>query len=338
MFNHGTTVHVDVLPIVEKAIRSAAVTMRLSTDKAEVFKAQFEVLSAASLARGRLSAKSSGGGGARGKSRDKSEDSEGEERNSLAEKIDALLAGGAKDKEVASLLEKALSGRRESMSSTASTDMRMAMLLSPALSKPFSTQKMVSMEEALNGESRKVLREIKEAYKVITSMAEQFIEQSSAYCPAMCFYFKNGTCTYGAKCRFSHDIDAAPAKVVNAGKGGKGKRDQAGKPEQQNQQFQGGKGGKSGKGGKGGKGKGVAKETYAPKSLVVKETNASKGGGGKHKSFDKGCFICGDPKHFWGDDKFHNDSERKACMEMINRQYSRKSNGAAAADNNSSDE
>jgi hypothetical protein len=44
---------------------------------------------------------------------------------------------------------------------------------------------MVSMEEALNGESRKVLREVKEAYKIITSMAEQFIEQSSAYCPAM---------------------------------------------------------------------------------------------------------------------------------------------------------
>jgi len=185
MFNHGTTVHVDVLPIVEKAMKSAAVTMRLPTDKAEVFKAQFEVLAAASLARGRLSAKSSGGGGARGKSRDKSEDSDGEERNSLAEKIDALLAGGAKDKEVASLLEKALSGRKESVSSTASTDMRMAMLLSPALSKPFSTQKMVSKEEALNGESRKVLREIKEANKIITSMAEQFIEQSSAYCPAM---------------------------------------------------------------------------------------------------------------------------------------------------------
>jgi hypothetical protein len=114
MFNHGTTVHVDVLPIVEKAMKSAAVTMRLPTDKAEVFKAQFEVLAAASLARGRLSAKSSGGGGARGKSRDKSEDSDGEERNSLAEKIDALLAGGAKDKEVASLLEKALSEKQQS--------------------------------------------------------------------------------------------------------------------------------------------------------------------------------------------------------------------------------
>ena len=589
LFQYGATVHPDVLPIFDKATKCIASTMRLLPQHREVLKAQLEALQAESSARGRKSTKSSGGGGARGKSRERSEDSEEGDRSSLASKIEAMLASGSSEKDIASLLEKAVGGRTGSMSSTASADTRMFMLLSPALSKPQSTAKLVAIEEGMNAESRKVLREMKEANKIITSLIEQYIEQASAHSMAIrevlsryqeykrgnspdvdvkfgdeflsavnvklsvpymfalldkylsaqnrvknydrlqhlnknhfefkvmpveslhldperqfvvrrrspsisevkeklkdaranlavaqglhvdeavrvasdkqlvsllrralsetkdnfprlhvaylgaekivqnkrieaaaaaaddddkdvlgatdgredfeenlklkdyvsyttacfdenphiedtvkvakskpkkaeevdtefdgeltfgavesedkgsaerlkgekkpCFYFKNGTCTYGDKCRFYHDVDAAPAKVVNAGKGGKGKRDKAEKPEQQKPQFQGGKGGK------GGKGKVVEKESNVPKSLVAKENNnASKGGGGMYKTYEKGCFICGDLNHLWGDDKFHNDTERKARLDMLKRQYKQKSNGAAAADANNSDE
>jgi hypothetical protein len=57
-----------------------------------------------------------------------------------------------------------------------------------------------------------------------------------------------------------------------------------------------------------------------------------------YKTYEKGCFICGDLNHLWGDDKFHNDTERKARLDMLKRQYKQKSNGAAAADANNSDE
>lgn len=591
LFHHGATVHPDMLPIFERATKSIASTMRLQPQHREVLKAQLETLFAESSARGRKPTKPSSGGGAstRSKSRDSAE-SEGDDRSSLVEKIEAMLASGSSEKDIASLLEKAVSGRTGNVSSTASADTRMFMLLSPALSKPQSTTKMVAIEEALNDESRKVLRQMKEAYKILTSIMEQYIEQaasaaqSRAHSMAMqevlsryqnykrgnapdvdvklgdeflsavnvklnvpymvflmdkflsaqnrarnfdllhhlnnnlyefkvkpvetlqldterqfiiqrrapsiseikeklkdaradlavaqgyhvdeamrvasdkqlvsllrralsetkdsyprlhasylgaekivknkrieaaatgdddkealgaadgdgatddfddklklkdyvsyatacfdenphiadtvkivkgkpkraekvdedaedeltfgaigssedeaaerpnkqkhCFFFKKGTCTQGAKCRFLHAADAAPVKVVHAGKSGKGMRDQANTQEQQKP---------SGKGSKGGKGKVVQQEVVAIKTVVTKETTAKKDGG-IYKTYEKGCFICGDPDHHWKDAKFHDDADRKARLDLLRKQHKHKSNGAAAAGDNNSDE
>jgi hypothetical protein len=146
-----------------------------------------------------------------------------------------------------------------------------------------------------------------------------------------CYFFKKGTCTQGAKCKFSHAADDGPVKVVNAGKGGKGRGDQTNKQEQLKPS------GKGGKGNKGGKGKVVQQEATINTRSADQNSIVQKDGSDKYKTYEKGCFICGD-NHSWKNEKFHNDAERKAHLELLRKQRTNKSNGAAAAGDNNSDE